>query len=311
MRASLAILCPGQGNQHPAMFDLVRTDPEAAALLQQWTPLMRLDAPLDELLTDPARLYANQVAQPLMVAAALTTWSALRESVPAPDLVAGYSIGELSAHAVAGALAGADAIALAATRARLMNACLKDFPGHAMAAVSGVLVATLAALVRGHGFHIAIATGDDSAIVGGLALRYADLLAQVTGMGGRMQLLPVEVASHTPYLQGAQVPFALALRQYPWSTPDMPVLAGISAARVDRADDAVSTLSRQLAETVRWTDCMDACAEAGITVALELGPGASLSRMLGARHPSIACRSVADFRTLEGVRRWLRSRLEH
>jgi [acyl-carrier-protein] S-malonyltransferase len=50
---------------------------------------------------------------------------------------------------------------------------------------------------------------------------------------------------------------------------------------------------------------MDAAAEAGITVALELGPGAALSRMLRKRHPDIAARSVADFRTLDGIRRWL------
>jgi [acyl-carrier-protein] S-malonyltransferase len=55
---------------------------------------------------------------------------------------------------------------------------------------------------------------------------------------------------------------------------------------------------------------MDACAEAGITVALELGPGAALSRMLQARHPGIACRSVADFRSLEGIRGWLRRQCE-
>ena len=55
---------------------------------------------------------------------------------------------------------------------------------------------------------------------------------------------------------------------------------------------------------------MDAAAEAGITVALELGPGAALARMLQARHPHIACRSVADFRSLDGIVAWLgRSRL--
>jgi [acyl-carrier-protein] S-malonyltransferase len=50
---------------------------------------------------------------------------------------------------------------------------------------------------------------------------------------------------------------------------------------------------------------MDATAEAGMTVALELGPGAALARMLQARHPQIACRSVADFRTLDGIVAWL------
>ncbi|MFL6707715.1 MAG: malonyl CoA-ACP transacylase, partial [Massilia sp.] len=69
--------------------------------------------------------------------------------------------------------------------------------------------------------------------------------------------------------------------------------------------DAADALSRQLAETIRWADCMDAAAEAGITVALELGPGAALSKMLQGRHGQIACRSVAEFRSLDGIIGWL------
>jgi [acyl-carrier-protein] S-malonyltransferase len=42
-----------------------------------------------------------------------------------------------------------------------------------------------------------------------------------------------------------------------------------------------------------------------MTVALELGPGSALARMLQARHPQIACRSVADFRSLDGIISWL------
>jgi [acyl-carrier-protein] S-malonyltransferase len=48
---------------------------------------------------------------------------------------------------------------------------------------------------------------------------------------------------------------------------------------------------------------MDSCVEAGVTEALELGPGAALPRMLHARHPQITCRAVDDFRFLAGVRK--------
>jgi len=55
---------------------------------------------------------------------------------------------------------------------------------------------------------------------------------------------------------------------------------------------------------------MDACLEAGVTVALEMGPGAALARMLQARHPQIACRSVAEFRSLDGIHSWLGRQLD-
>jgi [acyl-carrier-protein] S-malonyltransferase len=106
-------------------------------------------------------------------------------------------------------------------------------------------------------------------------------------------------------MQAAVAPFAQALDATPFQPLQAPVLAGIDAATVRDQPRAVATLSRQLAEKIRWLACMDAAAEAGITVALELGPGNALSRMLQQRHPHINTRSVTDFRTLDGIGKWL------
>lgn len=305
MTRSFALLCPGQGTQHAAMFDLARSDPRAASMLQQWSLDTQLGMPVEQVLHDPQLLYANRMAQPLLVAAALAMWAALRDDLPAPALVAGYSIGELSAYGVAAALDPADAVRLAALRAGMMNDCLQNTPRQALAALSGILISSAGALLNDHGFQLAIQTGDDSAIVGGPVALLPGLQAAISASGGRLGQLPVEVAAHTPYMGAAVAPFERALRQCRWAPPAIPVLAGISGNRITAIEQATATLSRQVAEPIRWMDCMDACAESGITVALELGPGSSLSRMLQARHPAIACRSVADFRTLAGVRQWL------
>lgn len=264
----LLLLCPGQGGQHPAIFDLARTNAKAAAFLDQCPPF-------DE------DLFANRTAQPAIVAATLAMWIALGEVQPA--LAAGYSIGELSAYAVAGALAPLDAVKLAASRAALMDACAT--PPQAMIAVTGSAPPP--------GFDKAIITGHDTFIAGGLE---ADLQPG-------FQRLPVHVASHTRWMASAVEPFAAQLSEI--EAPRSPVLAGISAEMVTSKERAIATLSTQLAQTIRWSECMDAAAEAGITVALELGPGAALARMMQNRHPQIACRSVADFRTLDGVAQWL------
>ncbi|CAN7276137.1 acyltransferase domain-containing protein [Pseudoduganella sp. LjRoot289] len=326
MSARLLLLCPGQGGQHAGMFDLARSDPAAAALLEHGgsgthvarahpacegdaggpaaVARARLDKP--PFSEPPAALFANRSAQPLIVAATLAMWQALRDATPAPALVAGYSIGELAAWSVAGAIAPLDAIELANTRATLMDACLARHPGQALLAVMGLPQPLSAAHAARAGFHVAIAIGEDSCILGGLAARTGDIEAALTAAGARVTRLPVEIASHTPYMADAVVPFAGALRAARLQPPVSPVLSGISAARLDRPDQAVEHLSRQLGEKIVWDECMDACAEAGITAALELGPGAALSRMLQARHPGIACRSVADFRSLDGIRAWLR-----
>jgi [acyl-carrier-protein] S-malonyltransferase len=305
MQSRLALLCPGQGAQHPAMFDLARTDPQAGMLLDQWMPDARLGVPLDEALSDDTLLFSNRMAQPLIVAATLATWEALRTDVPAPALVAGYSIGELAAYGVAGALAARDAIALAAARAELMDACLQTTPQQALVAISGLAVRSAGEILRQHDFHVAIETGEDSFIAGGPAALLMELQRTIVVSGGRASVLPVEVASHTPFMRPAVAPFAAKLRQQRFLDPQVPVLSGICAEPICQSEQAIAHLSRQIAETIVWRHCMDACAEAGVTVALELGPGAALSRMLHARHPQIECRSVADFRSLDGVKNWL------
>lgn len=309
MAGRLAILCPGQGAQHAAMFDLARQDPDASRLLDDWFgdpaigPLLRASIESEE-------RFANRIAQPSIVAATLATWTALRAFLPEPALVAGYSIGELTAYGVAGALDAGDAVKLAIERARLMDACLEGGPAQAMVALSGMPDGSVDALLARYGFFAAIVTGDDALVAGGTAAQGEALAAAALAAGGRATLLPVAVASHTPLLQDAVAPFAALLAGQCWSNPAFPVLSGISAEPVHDAGKAMRDLPRQIAEPIRWRECMDACLEAGVTVALEMGPGAALARMLQARHPQIACRSVSEFRSLDGIHSWLGRQLD-
>jgi len=307
MAGRLAILCPGQGAQHPAMFDMARSDPAASRLLDAWM----IDPALKEVLLaaqDGTQAFANRVAQPSIVAATLAMWTALGETRAA--LVAGYSIGELSAYGVAGVFDATALVKLAVERARLMDACVADGPAQGMVALSGMPDGAVAGLLERFGFHAAIVTGDDALVAGGPADQREGLAAAATAAGGKATVLPVAVASHTPLLSGAVAPFAALLREQHWQAPAFPVLSGISAEQVDDPAQAMTELPRQIAEPIRWRECMDALAEAGATVALELGPGAALSRMLQARHPRIACRSVSEFRTLDGIHSWLGRQLE-
>jgi [acyl-carrier-protein] S-malonyltransferase len=289
MTGRLLLLCPGQGGQHAGMFDLARLDPGARAFLDGCA-----------LPATPDALFDNRVAQPAIVCATLAMWQALQARLPAPQLVAGYSIGELAAYGVAGALN--NTVALAKARAALMDAAASGQP-QGIAAVSGVDVAQVRNII-----DVAIVTGADSCIAGGLEAQLAALPARLPT--ARVQRLPVGVAAHTALMAGAVAPFAQLLEGATFAPWRCPVLAGVDAMRVVRPEIAIDRLARQLASTIDWAACMDAASEAGITVALELGPGAALSRMLRERHPHIACRSVADFHTLDGIASWVTRELD-
>lgn len=281
------------------MYDMARTDPHASALMGSWLA----DERLRPVLTAQDEMFANRVAQPAIVASTLAMRAALADVMPA--LVAGYSIGELAAYGVANALEPGNAILLACARAGLMDGCREEGAPQAMVALSGLAEGAAGALLDRFGFVAAIVTGEDSLVAGGPEAGREALIEAASAEGARAQALRVEIASHTPYMAAAVAPFAALLRQQRWSAQSAPVLSGISGEPVEAADMAIEHLSRQLAEPIRWKECMDACAEFGVTVALELGPGSALSRMLQARQPQIACRSVTEFRSLDGVRAWL------
>ncbi|WP_076593664.1 ACP S-malonyltransferase [Herminiimonas arsenitoxidans] len=309
MMNRVAILCSGQAGQHAGMFDLVREDADASQLLDAW-PLEELCGhPLSEILSDERLLFSNPIAQPLVVAAILATWVAVRKIIPKPVVVAGYSIGELASWSVAGALAAEETIRLAALRAKLLQACITpDQPQQMMAislSQSLIQMADIQPVLRAHGFYIAIEVDEDSVIAGGL-LNQADALeAAITAAGGKVTRLPIEIASHTPWMQTAVSPFEQAVVASNIKTPSFPVLAGISGARLHDKDAAAPMLSRQLAEPIRWQAVMDGLNEAGVTMAIELGPGAALAKMLKTRHPHIQCRSIAEFKSLAGVKKWV------
>ncbi|MDY7580097.1 acyltransferase domain-containing protein [Herbaspirillum sp. RTI4] len=301
MSGRLAILCPGQGGQNPGMFDLLPAEAQAAVGVAL-APVLAY--PLPSILADDSLLFANRIAQPLIVAATLAIWDLLKDALPEPMLVAGYSIGEFSACGVAGAAPASELIALAAQRAALMDACAIDAPQGLMS-VTGLAVDIVRERLPLYGIYLAIDTGFDTLIAGG---RQADLLAaecDLQARGARIGHLPVSVASHTPLMQGAADPFAARLAQMTFHDPHIPLLAGVSGQVLRHKTAVQEALMRQLTQPIDWTACMDACVEQGITVVLELGPGAALSRMLRVRHPEIACRSVSEFRSLAGIRQWL------
>ncbi|GAA4017571.1 acyltransferase domain-containing protein [Actimicrobium antarcticum] len=298
MSRRYAILCPGQGGQHPAMF-----------VMSDGATDLPLPADLAQILHDPVRLFSNRLAQPLVVAAGLSRWEAIRSLIPAPDLIAGYSVGELTAYGVAGALPSASLVALAAERAMLMDACVDPHAPHRMLAISGLMRHSLAPMLLAHHLFVAIDNGADRLVVGGLASRSGDIESTVMVLGGTCQRLPVAVASHTPLMLGAATGFAAALAAQPWRTASVPVLSGIGAAKVTDVAMAQTTLVAQLSQTILWQDCLDACVENGIGVTLELGPGDALSRMMRARHPQVESRSIDSFRSIDGAASWLKRQI--
>jgi [acyl-carrier-protein] S-malonyltransferase len=297
---TLALLFPGQGAQHPQMLPWLQAQPEAAATLQALNAHLGRDWRGG--LGDPAWLHANRVAQLLLTGVGIATWQALAAHLPRPAVVAGYSVGELAAFAVAGVFDAAAALDLAAVRAQAMSDSVSGQPTGLMA-VQGPHA--LAEAQSAKGLSVAIRIGTERAIVGGSTAALDAAAARWGAVGLRCTRLPIGVASHTPAMVAAAEAFARRLAAADLHPAQAAVVCNFSGAASRNLAVLVPALAAQIASTVRWDDCMDSIAERGVRCVLEVGPGATLAAMWRERHPAIPVRSVDEFQGPEGVLRWV------
>ncbi|MGA7595786.1 MAG: acyltransferase domain-containing protein [Gallionella sp.] len=298
---NLAILCSGQGAQHPAMLDMLAGHPAAAEVIE--TGESGLGFRLRDVLAQPDAMFRNAVAQPLICLSQLALWTALQPVAPKPVAFCGYSVGELGAYACAGALDAAELARLAAVRAALMDQAAAARPG-GMLAVQGINRDQAEHLCEGKRAWIAIAIGKEEFVIGGEGNALRQLDADLSAHGAKLTRLRVGLASHTPLLSDAVEPFRAILGASSLAAPATPVVAGIDAAWVVQREAAVDKLAQQLDRAIAWGECLDMLYERGCRVFLELGPGRALARMVQ-RYTGIDARSVDDFRSLDGVSSWL------
>ncbi len=297
---SLALLFPGQGGQHAGMLpwldDAPQAQPALAAMAHHLGPDWR------SRLQDADWLHTNAVAQPLLTALGVAAWQALAARLPPPAAVAGYSVGELAAFAVAGVIAAADAIDLAAARAAAMDACAGGSDTGLMC-VQGLQALALAGAEPM--LSLAIRISAERVIVGGDTAALDEAGTRWTALGLRCARLPVRVASHTPRMAPAAAEVARRLAALRLNAPRATVVCNHTGAGHRQPATLAAALAGQIASTVLWDDCMDTLAERGVRCVLEVGPGTALAAMWRERHPGIPARALEEFKSPDGVAGWV------
>jgi len=305
---TLAILCSGQGRQHPDMFALTADAPEAAGLFAHAAKLLGGRDPRDFVRSEPGdALHHNRTGQILCALQALAAAAALGADIPGGAIVAGYSVGEVAAWSVGSIFEATDTLDLVARRAEAMDAA--TLAGDGLIFVRGISRGDIDALCERCGAAIAIVNPGDAFVIGGGREALQAIAGEAAAIhAARAIPLPVEVASHTGRLIAASAAFRESLRLV---SPTFPpargnrILSGIDGAPVISLEAGLDKLAAQISQTVQWTSCLQGCIEAGATAFLELGPGHALSAMVANTWRDLPARSMDDFRSLQGVRSWL------
>lgn len=303
---TLAILLSGQGGQNPEMFGPTADAPEAQGVFEAARPLLGAD-PRDLVRRPGADLHGNRTGQILCGVAALAGWRLIAPALPARTIVAGYSIGDLAAWALAGRLAPEAVLRLAAARAEAMDAA--SGTGFGLAGIRGIPLARVAVMADGHACHLAIRNGPDSAVVGGPRDALEGMRAEALAAGAqRAVLLDVHTPSHTPLLKAASERFRerLAAETLLRPGPGAPrLVAGLDGSTIFNGPAGLEKLARQISETIDWAACLTTAREFGADAVLELGPGHALATMARDALPEARVHALADFRSADGVRGWI------
>lgn len=304
---SLAILCSGQGGQHPAMFALTGASSAATSIFAHAADLLGKDA--RSLVMDEAdgSLHDNRQAQILCTLQATSAMAMLADTFPVERCIAGYSVGEVAAWSVAGLMSACDALDLVAARAQAMDGAARGEQG--MLSVRGLARSVIDELVRHREAAVAIVNPGDAYVIAGMREALDPIAAHAQQRGAsRVTPVGVKVASHTPLMAAAVAPFRdriLRTPMAPGPNPGTRLMSGIDGQAVFNVSEGIDKLARQIAQTIQWSDCLHACVEAGTTAFLELGPGRALAAMATATFAGVEARCLDDFTSAHGVRAWL------
>ena len=295
-----AFVFPGQGAQFVGMGkDLYEKHPYAKELFEKANDILGFRITDIMFSGTDEELKQTKVTQPAVFLHSVISALCLGDDF-LPDMVAGHSLGELSALTAAGCLAFEDGLKLVAARAIAMQKACEAAPGTmaAIIALPDETVEKVCAEVAAEAGTVVpanyncpgqlVISGTEAAINAACAkLKEAD--------AKRALVLPVSGAFHSPLMQPAQEELEAAIAATTFHTPKCPVYQNVDALPHTDPEEIKANLISQLTASVLWTKEVQNMVAAGATEFTECGPGKTLQSMIVK-----ICKGVAEV-SVKGV----------
>ena len=302
--SSIAFLFPGQGSQAVGMGkDLSEKYPVARQTFEEANDALgyKLSQLCFEGPEDQLRLTA--ITQPAILAVSVAAWRVLNGKGLNPAYVAGHSLGEYSAHVVAGTLTFADAVRTVRNRGTYMQEAVPVGVG-AMAAILGMDLDRVTAVcqdaAQGEVCQPANINSAEQIVISGntAAVERATKLAEERG-AKRAKILPVSAPFHCSLMKPAQDRLAADLNAVTFHAPGVPVAGNVDAALLKDADRSRDALIRQVTGAVKWEQSIHLLIAQGVQTFVEVGPGKVLWGLMRQIDRSRKCVNVEDDASLQ------------
>lgn len=273
-----AFVFPGQGSQSLGMLERLPATEDLNRLLDAAEALSDIELRAIATLGPESEMADTRVAQPLLYLADWIWARALIERGLTPDVVAGHSLGELAALAVAGVYSVEAGLELVVERSRLMATAAMNVPG-TMAAVLGMQRDAIAEAIGAiDGAWVANDNAAGQVVITGTHLGVEAATAALTEAGARRVVeLPVAGPFHSPLMADAADAFAALIHGAAFADASVPVIQNTDPAPALDAEVIRERLIGQITAPVRWTETMAVLSAAGPMTVVEAGPGKVLT----------------------------------
>jgi [acyl-carrier-protein] S-malonyltransferase len=302
----VAFLFPGQGSQATGMGkELASLYPAAKQTFQEADDALGFS--ISQLCFEgpDEQLKLTENTQPAILTMSTAVARVLREKGIVPQFAAGHSLGEYSAHVVAGTLPFAEAVRTVRNRGRYMQEAVPAGEG-GMAAILGLgldqLQHVCAEAAQGEVVSPANINSPDQIVISGhqKAVERAAELAKQCG-AKKAVMLVVSAPFHCALMQPAQDRLEHDLQALPFSNPEIPVVCNIDATPKTTAEGSRQALVRQVTGAVQWAKSMQTLIDLGVKTFIEVGPGKVLTGLMRQIDRSQACVNAEGEASLQKV----------
>ncbi|MDP6072868.1 MAG: ACP S-malonyltransferase [SAR202 cluster bacterium] len=282
----VAYLFPGQGAQAVGMGkQLYDASPGAREVFNEVDDALgrSLTKVLFEGPEDELRQTIN--AQPGIMAVSLACVKAMEENLdpkemPQPVMMAGHSLGEYTALAVAGVLDVSETARLVHMRGSLMQEACDQNPG-TMAAVIGLDQMSLEEVARETGVWVSNVNTAEQIVISGEPLGIARAMDLASARGAKKVIqLRVGGAFHSGLMEPARAGLVEAIESLEFKDPEIPIIGNCTGQPLTTAESVKQELVAQICSCVQWKDSVDYIVGSGVDSFLEIGPGRALNGMV-------------------------------